>query len=373
MKVLFLDHAAELGGAEVSLLELLRTLDRARFAPTLAGPQGRLADRARALGIPFAELHLEKLLKDRNPFRAFARLRRGLTALRRIIAEGDFALVHANTLRTALYAVGSARRLKARLLWHVRDYAMPAWVRRRLLRRCDAAVAPSRFIAKALGDSRKVRIIPNGIDLATVPGAEAGAAFRRELRIGPDVPLVGTLGRLLPWKGQHHFIDAAARLAPRLPNARFIVVGSALYGDPRRDYPAELKAQAAKLGLGDAVLFVGQRDDPLAALSAMDIVVNCSENEPFGRVLIEAMACARPIVAFGSGAVPEVVEDRKTGLLVPFPDTSAMAEAVLALLRDRPRATAYGKAGRQRVAAKFSLAASTKAIEGLYTELLGAP
>jgi len=117
------------------------------------------------------------------------------------------------------------------------------------------------------------------------------------------------------------------------------------------------------------VVFTGHRDDPLAALGAMDVVVNCSENEPFGRVLIEAMACRRPVVAFRSGAVPEIVDDGNTGLLVGFGDVAAMAQAVLDLVRNPERAEAYGEAGRQRVAAHFTLTASTARVQSLYDEL----
>ena len=107
-----------------------------------------------------------------------------------------------------------------------------------------------------------------------------------------------------------------------------------------------------------------------SSICALRIVVNCSENEPFGRVLIEAMACRRPIVAFRSGAVPEIVEDGSTGLLVPFGDAAGMAEAVFDLVRNRTRAEAYGEAGRQRVASRFSLRASTAGIQELYAALL---
>ncbi len=301
MNVLFLDHATDLGGAEVSLLGLLKTLDRERFAPTLACPPGTLADRARALGVPVQPLAVAKI-GGRSRLLAVWRLWRGIRALRRIARRGRFDAIHPNTLRTAIIASGVAPSEGVFLVWHVRDHAVPPWAQRRLLQRCAVAIAPSRFIARSLGDGPKVFVVPNGLDPADVPPEGAGAAFRRELGIAPDAPVVGCLGRLLPWKGQHLFLGMAARLARRSPEARFLVVGAPLYAAPGSDYPTLLKAVAAKLKLDDKVLFVGHRDDPLAALSAMNVVVNCSENEPFGRVLIEAMACRRPVVAFRSTA-----------------------------------------------------------------------
>ncbi|MBM4041488.1 MAG: glycosyltransferase family 4 protein [Planctomycetes bacterium] len=368
MNVLFLDHATDLGGAEVSLLGLLKTLDRERFAPTLACPSGTLADRARALGVPVQPLAVAKL-GGRSRLLAVWRLWRGIRTLRRIVRRGRFDAIHANTLRTAIIASGVAPSEGVALVWHVRDHAVQPWAQKRLLARCAVAIAPSRFIARALGDDPKVFVVPNGLDPADVPGEDAGATFRRELGLAPDAPVVGCLGRLLPWKGQHLFLGMAARLAKRLPDARFPIVGAPLYAAPGSDYPTLLKAIAAKLKVEDKVLFVGHRDDPFAALSAMNVVVNCSENEPFGRVLIEAMACRRPVVAFRSGAVPEIVQDAQTGLLVPFGDTAALAEAVLALVNDPARAQRLGEAGRRRVAEHFTLQASTNGIEDIYSEL----
>ncbi|MFP4056656.1 MAG: glycosyltransferase family 4 protein [Candidatus Brocadiia bacterium] len=370
MNLLFVDHAVQLGGAEHSLLDLLRTLDRQRYRPAVACPPGRLADEAKALGIAVVDLELEKL-RSGNPLRRLARLQRGKARLRRVLDGGSYALVHANTLRAAVYASGVSRACGCRLAWHVRDYQMPSWARRLLLRRCDVAVAPSQFIASALGHGDKVRVVPNGVDVEAAPGEEAFQAFRKEFRIPPDAPVLGCLGRIRPWKGQSYFVDVAARVAARMPEARFLIVGSTLFPDPGRDYVAELEAEAQALGVGDKVVFTGHRTDPLAALGAMDVVANCSESEPFGRVLLEAMACRRPVVAFRSGAVPEIVVDGSTGLLVPFGDTGGMAEAVFDLLRNRTRAEAYGEAGRQRAISRFSLAASTRAIERIYAALVG--
>lgn len=370
MRVLYLDHGTHLGGAEVSLLGLLRTLDRERFAPTLACPPGRLADRAAELGVPMAELQLEKLREGWNPFATLARLRRGRAALRRLIREGAFDILHANTLRAAVYASAAVKGKGARFVWHVRDADIPRWARRFLLKRCHAAIAPSRFIARTLGPSRKVHVVYNGIDPSEAPDPEAGAAFRREVGLPPDAPVAGCLGRLLPWKGQHLFIEMAARLAQRVPAARFLIVGAPLYAGRDADYPAQLRERAARLAIEDRVLFVGHRDDPLAALSAMNVVVNCSRDEPFGRVLIEAMACARPVVAFDSGAIPEIVRHGRTGTLVRYDDTSALAEAVYPLLRDPARAAALGQAGRSLVAERFRLDAATRSIEAIYETIL---
>jgi glycosyltransferase involved in cell wall biosynthesis len=369
MRVLFLDHAEALGGSELSLLGLLRTLDRSRFEPVLACPPGILADRAHALDVSIAELRLEKL-RCGNPLAAVRRLRSGRHELRKLLADNEFDAVHANTLRSAVYVSTVAPRLGVPFLWHVRDVRVPAWTRWLLLRRCQRAIATSEFLADWLGRGPAVRIVPNGVDTESVPDATTCRAVRRELSIPDDAPVIGCLGRVRPWKGQERFIELAALLAPELPEAHFLVVGGTLFPDPGRDYVAELKEQAAALGVADRVTFTGHRDDPLAALGAMDVVVNCSLDEPFGRVLIEAMACGRPVAAFHSGAVPELVKDDQTGFLAPPSCVEALADAVRRLLDDRELAQTMGDAGRERVTERFALQASTRRMEAVYGELL---
>jgi len=364
MKVLALDHATAFGGAELSLLALLGTLDSDRFPVTLGAPPGPLADGAAGLGVPVIDLRLEKL-RIRNPFAALWRYRKGCAALRRTVDEQSFDLVHANTLRTAIYAAGAG----VPFLWHARDFDVPGWAKRRLLARCEAAIAISEFIARSLGNDTKVHLIRNGLEPVDEPSAEDALAFRREVGLPEECPVVGIMGRIRPWKGQMDFLDAAAKIAEQRPHVRFLVVGATLFPDPGRDYVAELKAQAAALGLTDKVVFCGHRPDPLVALSAMDVGGNCSRNEPFGRVLLEAMACRRPVVAFRSGAVPEVVVDGQTGVLVPYGENEALVDAVLALLDDPHRARELGEAGRRRVESDFPLRATIEGVEALYAAI----
>ena len=368
VRILYVDHTTALGGAEHSLLGLLRTLDRGRFEPVLACPPGPLADRAHQVDVAIAQLELEKL-RTWNPLAAMGRLWRGRRLLHELLAGRRVDAVHANTLRAAAYVSRVARVRGVPFVWHVRDYQMPRWARARLLRRCDRAIATSNFLAASLGDSPKVRIVRNGVDVADVPDEAAARAFRDELGLPHDAPVVGCLGRIRPWKGQAQFLEVVAELAPRVPQARFLIVGDTLFPDRGRDYVGDLKRLAESLGVAGRVAFAGHRDDPLVALCAMDVVVNCSLDEPFGRVLIEAMACRRPVVAFASGAVPELVADGDTGVLVPVGNTATMAEAVFELIDDPTLAESYGEAGHERVATHFTLDASTRGVEAVYAEL----
>jgi glycosyltransferase involved in cell wall biosynthesis len=220
---------------------------------------------------------------------------------------------------------------------------------------------------------QQVQAIPDGIDLARFHPGIRGDRIRDALGIAPGVPLVGFVARLDPWKGADAFVRAAAAVAGRHPNVRFLVCGGELPG--YEGYAASVKELAASLGLGDRIAFTGwtyRLDDIPEVMAAVDVLVHTSVRpEPFGLVLVEAMAAAKPVVAATDGGVPEVVEAGVTGLLVDPRDTEGVAGALEALLTHRTRAAAMGRAGRQRAERLFEVGDYARRIEGLYDEVLG--
>ena len=175
-----------------------------------------------------------------------------------------------------------------------------------------------------------------------------------------------SIGRHVPEKGYRHLVDAAAALDRARPGAHWIFVGD---GELR----GELEARARRSGIESRVHFTGWRDDVADVLALADVCVLPSESEGFGRVLVEAMAMGRAVVATAIGGVPDVVVAGETGLLVPPADPAALAEAVRALLDDPARAARFGAAGRARAESTFSLGAHVDGVERVYDEVLGRP
>lgn len=366
-RVLLIDHHDDLlGGGQVSLLALASALQRTE-AVCVCGGSGALALAATHAGGAVRVLALPPV----RP-RHLVGVVRGVLGLARLSREEGVALLHANSSRAMVYAGLAGRLSKVPVIWHVRVVEPdPRWDRLLAAAATRVVVISSAVGArfrdlKATLVATKMRVIPNGVDL-TAFGAGDGAAWRFRLGYG-DEPVIGMVAQLIPWKRQGDLLRAAALLAGEWPSLRFVLAG--IDPDPQGRYEAELRRLVEELGLSGRVAFLGFCGDVPGLMAMLDVVALTSENEPFGRVLIEAMAASRPVVATRGGGVGEVVVAEETGLLVPVGDPAALAAALDRLLRDPALARALGRAGRVRAEARFSIAAHASAVEALYDELL---
>jgi glycosyltransferase involved in cell wall biosynthesis len=200
---------------------------------------------------------------------------------------------------------------------------------------------------RRLTPRRKIVRIALGVDVAAIAARQgSGAAVRRTLGWESN-RIVGIVGRLEPSKGQPTFLGAAALLAQDRPDLRFAVVGGALLGW-EGSYPDDLRRLAADLGLGDRVHFAGHQDDVVPWFDAFDVAVHAASNEPFGLVLVEAMALGKPLVASASGGPLDIVEHGVSGLLVAPGDPDGLAAAVGAVLDDHALAAELAAGARNR-------------------------
>ena len=208
--------------------------------------------------------------------------------------------------------------------------------------------------------------------LADQPGATRPAATQTqnlETETSQAAPIIGLVGRISPWKGQDVFLRAAALVRERYPNARFQIIGSALFGE--QELERELRALCTQLGLDENVEWLGFREDIPQLLNAMTILAHASTTgEPFGQVVVEAMMARRPLVATRGGGIPEIVMDEETGLLVPMKDAPALAHALLRLLDDPQWAREMGQAGHRRALGHFTIAHTVAKISGIYLDVL---
>ena len=369
-RILFIDQSGQLGGAEICLLPL--AIQCTRRSEVLLLSDGPFRERLQAEGVRVsveADAGISCIKKDRVRFAAFAALP-GIVRQVRSIAERakPFDIVFLNTQKALILgAFGHALHRKP-TIWHVHDIVSRAHFGRvhRLLIKwavkvgVDHVIANSRASADALieltGLPRgAVPVVHNGVYMARFVGdakqvATPIAQRRASLGLPADAFLVGLFGRFTQWKGQHVALDAIARV----PNAHLVLVGDALFGET--SYAKNLRAQAKALGITERVHFAGFQHDVASWMKAMDVIVHAStQPEPFGLVIIEAMAAGKPVIASNGGAVPEILRDRENGMIVEPGDAPMLAEAIDTLQREPELAARLAAQGRADAGQHFSI------------------
>jgi glycosyltransferase involved in cell wall biosynthesis len=225
---------------------------------------------------------------------------------------------------------------------------------------------PDFVVANSIATLKSI-CLPYGYPSAVVyEGVLARDAAQENNHVGG---IVGLVGRLTRWKGQHVFLEAAAQVRQQFPNTKFRIIGSAMFGE--ESYEQEIRALSRSLGLEDCVEFTGFRNDVPRLVDQLDILVHASTTgEPFGQVITEGMLAAKPVIATRGGGVPEIVQHDSTGLLVPMGDADAMAEAICALLSNPDLARAMGKAARERALQHFVVEKTVPRLEAILQRVL---
>jgi glycosyltransferase involved in cell wall biosynthesis len=285
-------------------------------------------------------------------------------------------VVHSNT--TAVFSGVLAARLSGvPHVWHVHEITTrPTWFARLLAAAVGLLTDRAVFVSKASLEHMcrlsprvrpKARLIHNGVDADRARDGRRGV-LRAELGWTEGHPVVGMIGRINWWKGQGAFVDAAALLAKRLPQARFVLVGGTFEAD--LGPLDELLARIRTAGLQDSVVVQDFRADIGNVLADIDVfALPSTEPDPFPTVVLEAMAAARPVVGFAHGGVLEMVEPGVTGLLVAPCDVAALAAAIGQIIDQPDRGATLGRAGRERVQRLFTPAAYVGEFVALYREL----
>jgi len=400
VSVLFIENSVGLSGSTVSLCSLLNYLDSAMFQAhiVLSRPEQErylrghlrrpgdltvIAPR-RSLKESFAVQWIVDALERRAPW-----LRRHIlrvvgildllvvtlpyaSHLRRWAKNRGIELIHQNN-GVDLGALLLSRILRAPLVayqrggeWHSPFVTlMAAHVTRYI---ANSKATKGSLVSLGV-PAERITVIYPPLDLSTFHLPRQTSVGRHTFGVEPSAPCFGIVGMLLPWKGHEVFLKAAQRVAERVPKVHAFIVGAAPNGDSA--YERRLRALAHDLGIGDRVTFTGYRADIPDILSLLDVVVHASvQPEPFGRVIVEAMAMKRPVIATKAGGPLEIIEHGRTGFLVPPGDHEALADRLISLLEDRPLAEHVADAGSREVARRFSADAHAPLVQRVYEQVL---
>jgi glycosyltransferase involved in cell wall biosynthesis len=383
--VLLVDHTGHVSGAEHSLQSLIAGLQTAGVQCTFACPRGANQALARSRGVePLTITATEGSLRMhpvRTP-RAVAEIGYAATEVARLARWCKADVIHANSIRASLVAGPASRLVRRPAVAHLRDRLPPGAASKASLRligaTCGHVIANSHYTLGALGEAgvqAPASVIYNPVDLERfrpLPARER-AATRAGLGLQPGTFALGVVGQITPWKRQDIGLRALAEIAERHPQVRLLVVGEAKFlSDATRfdngAYLRRLHELARDDRLEGRVDFLGERSDVPEIMSALDTLLVPSDGEPFGRVVVEAMAAGTPVIASDAAGPAEIIEHGVTGLLARVDDVRAWVEAIERLVTNASTYRKLERQGRER-SSDFSVTTHAAEVCAVYGKL----
>jgi glycosyltransferase involved in cell wall biosynthesis len=364
MKVVIAESSTAMGGQELAVLLHAGGLrGRGHDVRLILEPDSSIFRKAVGQGLP-----VEPVAMGRLQYPAAIR------SFRRIMARERPALLHVNSSRDS-WIGGLAARLVSPRVKVVRSRHISTPLNRNLTTRMlyrrlmdFVIVTGSDLTRRGLIERDglepdRVAAFPIGIDVEQFKPGRPDDDLRRELKLPPEHRLVGLISYLRSYKGHEYFIEAAARVLSRAKDVTFLIVGEG---------PEEgrLRARVASLGLSSNVRMLGFRDDLLNVFRSLDLfVIPSVEGDTIPQVLMQALAMGLPVVSTTVGSIPDVVQDGKTGFVVPPRNAEALADRVLALLENHTQRAEMGRRGRALVEREYSLSRMLDRLEEVYKKV----
>jgi glycosyltransferase involved in cell wall biosynthesis len=369
--ILYISPLSYIGGGEVSLLTILRHLDKKRFNPSLiCYSDGPFIEEVKNQGIEVTVFRKSSFSSDIAV----------ILNILRYIRVKNIQLVHVNSLDIrggiAAWLAGIP------FIGHLRVIFPFTWRDRLFVRLSKKVVAVSNAVVDVFSGERGILrerfiVVPNAVE---IPEGLTAAQLRKDFRIPEDAKLIGAVGRIDPCKGYEYFINAASFINKQRKDVYFFIIGGVSDEDIEgKRYLERLKRQVCETGLEEVVFFAGFRKDILEAIKALDILIVPSVvikkeggeiTEGFGRVAIEAMAVGVPVVASRIGGLREIIEDGISGILVTPGEPQEIAKSVLRILDDEREADSLKKNARKRFERLYTPERCIESLNAIYNDIL---
>ncbi len=366
-KILFVNANSGWAGGEINLFTLLDRLDK-KFRPILLCPsEGPLVDNARAANIEDIIIPMNYLTMKSSPLKYLKTVHEVI----KVIKQNSIDLVYVNDLFANQFSLPAAKLSHVPILCHVQVPVTPKDIMTNFINFSDIIVCVSKSISNVFPlrfrEKGKLKVIYAGVDIERF-NVKAGSFFRDTLGLGNKDFVVAVVGSIEPRKGQDYLIRAVPDILKQMKNVKFIMSGETI--ERNTSYAMKLFRMVEDLELKKNIFFTGFIKDIPTLMDSIDLLVLPSLEEAFGRVLIEAMAAMKPIVATNVDGIPEAVIDKQTGILVPPKDSKALSNAIIYVLKNPVIAKKMGEEGRKRVERFFNIEETSKKINDILLGLL---
>ena len=380
IKVLHIITRLDLGGSSTNTIETVARLDRNKYDAHLSfgrthDPEGKIISSLKKRGILFTQI--DDLRREIHPWLDL----KSFFLLLREIKAGQYDIVHTHTSKAGVVGRWAAKFAGVKCIIHtphghifygyfnsfiskifIAIEQFTALITHKIITLTERG--KEEHIAFKIARTEKFTAIYSGVDLENLEREPCDiGSFKKEFFVPPQATVFGTVARIDPIKGIRYLVEAMAKLIQSFPNSRLLIVGD---GTERQ----EIQKKVNSLHLAEKVIFTGYREDVPQLLQIMDVFVLPSLNEGMGRVILEAMAFAKPVIATNTGGIPEIVQDGKTGILVAPRQSEPLAEAMLKLSADPLLRKELGANGKIFLEDTFTLDRMVEKIDNLYTELM---
>ncbi|MBD2292489.1 glycosyltransferase family 4 protein [Anabaena sphaerica FACHB-251] len=364
MKILFLDQSGKPGGAELCLLDIAKPYSNACLVGLFADGDFRKLLESNHIPVEVLATQALKVRKQSSLLTALASLGQLTPLIHKVVKRAkDYDLIYANTQKALVVGAVASFLARRPLVYHLHDILSTEHFSPTNLR--VAITLINRFASLVIANSQSsktafiqaggkpdiIEVVYNGFETKNYQISEVEIQELRQKLGLAEKFIVGHFSRLSPWKGQHILINALAECPE---NVTVILVGDALFGE--HEYVKELHQKVTALGLEDRVKFLGFRADIPQLMSACDLITHTSiAPEPFGRVIVEAMLCGKPVVAAKAGGAIELVEDGMNGFLVTPNNPQELAQVINTCIQEKDKIKKIANHARINASQRFDV------------------
>lgn len=363
LRILHITHSLNIGGLERVVVDLAKGFKKKGCIVSICCLNGKepLGAEAEKAGIKVFSLNKKPGIRWGIPF-----------CIARIIREEGINVVHTHNEAGLIYGAAAAILAKISNIIHTEHGKEPNYDSKRilqiaeklLLKKIKHVVAVSvdlkdKIISSTNIDKNKILVIHNGIDIESFQRSELREKMRMELGISPDSFVIGNIARMVPLKNHKFLITIFKELLKDFPKLKLVLVGDGLL-------KRELEIYSEEIGLSNSVIFLGERKDIAELLTAFDLFILPSITEGISITLLEAMASGIPIVASKVGGNPEIIENERTGLLIPLSENIRWIETIKSLIKNEDRRIELLKKAKDFVTGQFSIETMIENYEKIY-------